>query len=78
MIDVSALLQAGKLSQRCPCGIIEAAGSYCSRCLRPMTEADWFAQTRGRPRSAVREAPENGINRGHGPSTGARVQEAVA
>jgi len=40
--ETAALLQAGKLSQTCPCGITEAASSYCTRCLRPMGEADWY------------------------------------
>jgi hypothetical protein len=69
------LLRTGKLSQRCPCGVVEAAGSYCTRCLRPMTEADWFTQDRGRPRSVAREAPENGINRGRTPTGGVNVQD---
>ncbi len=38
---ISKLLEAGRLSQTCPCGVTEAAGSYCTRCLRPMSEADW-------------------------------------
>lgn len=36
------LFRAGRLSQVCPdCGRAEAAGSYCTGCLRPMAAADW-------------------------------------
>lgn len=52
--DLTTLQQQGRLSQTCPsCGLVEAAGSYCSRCLTRTGEATWFAQTTGRPRSAT-------------------------
>ena len=52
--DVQALLQAGRLSQRCPgCGTVEAAGSYCTRCHQAAGPAEWFRQERGRPKSAT-------------------------
>lgn len=36
------LLRAGRLEQVCQaCGRAEAAGSYCTACLRPMTESNW-------------------------------------
>jgi len=36
-------LQRAKLEQACPdCGRWEAAGSYCSGCLRPMGPDDWY------------------------------------
>ncbi len=45
-------LQRGKLEQSCPdCGRWEAAGSYCSKCYRPMGAVDWYRngdQTRRR------------------------------
>jgi hypothetical protein len=40
--DLQDLLAQGRLSQRCPaCGITEAAGSYCTACYTPTSEADW-------------------------------------
>jgi hypothetical protein len=35
-------LQRGRLEQACACGRWEAAGAYCSGCLRPMTATDWY------------------------------------
>ena len=65
--DLQALLQAGRLSQRCPgCGTVEAAGSYCTRCHQPAGSTEWFRQERGRPASSPQKPPENGINRGPG------------
>ena len=65
------LERPGKLSQRCPCGIAEAAGSYCTRCLRPMGEADWFVSpARGR------HAPIPQALRPATPSTGTDMREA--
>ena len=53
--DLSALLQAGKLSQRCPaCGIVEAAGFRCSRCTRRTGPADWFTRDTGTAARAAR------------------------
>ena len=43
-----ALLAAGRLSQTCrSCGVTEAAGTYCTACLTPMSEADWDARAVG-------------------------------
>ncbi len=60
-------LQArGRLSQRCPCGVTEAAGSYCTSCLRPMGPEDWGVDDRkARPDGSqlppsAPEAPEDG------------------
>ena len=34
MNGYAVLLQAGKLEQKCPrCGLVEAAGAYCTSCL---------------------------------------------
>ncbi len=42
MSEAEELLRAGRLEQVCPvCGRAEAAGYYCTGCLRPMTESDW-------------------------------------
>ena len=49
--SATALLQErGRLSQRCPsCGIVEAAGAYCSKCLTPTGPATFFTQAKGKP-----------------------------
>lgn len=40
--DIRALQAAGKLEQRCPsCGLIEAAGAYCTACEKPTGEPHW-------------------------------------
>jgi hypothetical protein len=65
---VSALdLQArGRLSQRCPCGVTEAAGAYCTSCRRAMGPADWGVDDRKtRPEGSVvppsgAEGPDDG------------------
>lgn len=44
--EIRALQAAGRLSQRCPCGVTEAAGSYCSSCLRLMGPSDWGVDDR--------------------------------
>jgi hypothetical protein len=44
--EIEVAFQRGKLSHRCPCGVTEAAGSCCSRCLRPMGPADWAVDHR--------------------------------
>jgi hypothetical protein len=44
--ELEVAFQRGELSQTCPCGLTEAAGGYCSKCLRPMGPADWIARTR--------------------------------
>ncbi len=50
-------LQArGRLSQHCQCGVTEAAGSYCTSCLRPMTPADWGVDDRLKPTERPLEA----------------------
>ncbi len=53
-------LQArGKLSQRCPCGVVEAAGSYSTCCNRPMGPEDWAVDARhARPERLL--APPSG------------------
>lgn len=33
--------RAMKMDQTCPCGVTEAAGSYCTRCLRK-TQESWL------------------------------------
>ena len=41
--DLSALLAAGKLEQTCPaCGLVEAAGPYCSACLTRTGPDTWY------------------------------------
>jgi hypothetical protein len=50
---IGELLSRGKLSQTCPCGVTEAAGSYCTRCLRPMGEADWHPIKRSESQKAA-------------------------
>lgn len=41
--DLMVALREGKLEQACPtCGRWEAAGSYCSKCSRPMGPVDWY------------------------------------
>jgi predicted amidophosphoribosyltransferase len=51
--ELRAALQAGKLEQTCPdCGRWSAATAYCSRCFRPMTEADYYRNGNTAERSA--------------------------
>ena len=55
--DLQALLQAGRLSQRCePSGITEAAGGYCTSCGRRTGPADWFRQGLSEAQRAARQA----------------------
>jgi len=76
--ETAAMLQAGRLSQRCPCETSEAAGNYCTRCGRATGPADWFRQERGRPASGPGKTPRNGINRGPGRPRGALHERAAA
>ena len=46
----------GKLDQTCPCGVTEAAGGYCTRCLRPMGETDWHPIRRSEAQQAAATA----------------------
>lgn len=39
---------AVKLDQTCPCGVTEAAGSYCTKCLAP-TQESWLHHGKGNP-----------------------------
>lgn len=53
MTHIHVLHQQGRLSQTCPaCGLVEGAGTYCTKCLTKTNEADWFV---GPPRG--RHAP---------------------
>lgn len=55
-MTTAELVQRGRLTQICPaCGVVEAAGSYCTRCRRPMTESDWFV---GPPRGRHASVPQ--------------------
>jgi hypothetical protein len=62
------LLREGRLEQTCrECGRMEAAGPYCTGCLRPTTEADWYRNgdldTRAERRG---EMPSPPVKRGRG------------
>jgi hypothetical protein len=48
-------LESGRQSQRCPCGVTEAAGPYCSACCAPTGPPCWF---RGEASQAKRAAIE--------------------
>ncbi len=70
--ETAALLQAGKLSQTCPCGITEAAGSYCTRCLHPMGEADWYqAEASEAQRAALARSRSRGFGQAGRPEAAA-------
>ena len=60
-MTVSRLFQDGKLEQACPdCGTWEAAHYYCSKCSRPMAEADWYQNgDQTRRQAALAEARKN-------------------
>lgn len=53
------LHQEGKLRQRCPaCGLVEAAGGYCTKCLTKTGPAGYFQDTsRTASATAARTAP---------------------
>lgn len=52
-MTVDELLRRGRLEQQCPaCGCVEAAGSYCTSCLRSTGPDDW----RRSPTSALQDA----------------------
>jgi len=56
-MTMQELLQAGRLSQVCPdCGLQEAAGAYCTRCLRPMSEQDWQSSATEAQQAALARA----------------------
>jgi hypothetical protein len=41
--QIRTLHAQGKLSQKCPdCGLVEAAGSYCTSCYAMTSENDWY------------------------------------
>jgi hypothetical protein len=47
LLDIDTLFARGALDQRCPrCGHCEAAGSYCTRCLRRTGLAHYRAARR--------------------------------
>jgi hypothetical protein len=46
-VNVAELQQRGRLSQTCPgCGLVEAAGAYCTACRRPTGPDTWSADPR--------------------------------
>lgn len=47
------LLARGKLWQACPCGVTEAAGPYCTKCLRPTGPEDWYVPERTEAQKAA-------------------------
>lgn len=55
--ELRKLLEQGKLEQTCPdCGRKEAAGSYCTRCLRPMNLQDFCRPKRTAAQDAAFKA----------------------
>ncbi len=50
------LAEAGRLSQICPdCGVVEAAGRYCTACSHLTGPADWLVQaSKSHPRATDR------------------------
>lgn len=67
MTDLDARLRGRKLEQSCPnCARWEAAGPYCTGCLRPMLSSDWYRNGDVLKRSLSRQ------DRGRGARTPAK------
>ena len=56
-MTLDQLHRAGKLEQECSgCGTREAAGWYCTRCLRPVAQSQWRKTEITEPQRAARRA----------------------
>lgn len=50
MRNLQTRLREGRLSQLCPaCGLVEAAGYYCTSCRTPTGEGNWFTNPSHNP-----------------------------